>query len=182
MLTDCIPSSRSLSFSKEFLGVLQIIGASLFIGICAQISIPLPFSPVPFSCQTLSVMIVGAALGRKKAVWSLLSYLAEGTLGLPVFAGGHWGVLSLIGPTGGYLLGFIAQAYLTGLLFEKYASLNTFKTILSLSLICLLQLSIGTLGLYFLFGNLIQAIGLGLLPFLGGEFLKVLLLTSYLKR
>lgn len=72
--------------------VLLILGGSVLTALAAQVAIPFPFSPVPITGQTLFVLLVGAVLGSKRGTLSLLAYLAEGGVGLPVFAGGGVGV------------------------------------------------------------------------------------------
>jgi len=99
---------------------LLVVGGSLLVALCAQVSVPLPFSPVPVTGQTFAVLLLGATLGARRGAAALLLYLAEGAAGLPVFApGGLPGVARLAGPTGGYLLAFPAAAFLVGLLAEK---------------------------------------------------------------
>ena len=96
-----------------------VIGGSLIVALAAQITIRLPFSPVPITGQTLAVLLVGMLLGSRRGAMSLLAYLAEGLIGLPVFAGGASGWAYVLGPTGGYLLGFIAAAFMAGWLAER---------------------------------------------------------------
>ncbi len=80
---------------------LLVVGGSLIVAGLAQIRIPLPFTPVPLTGQTLGVLLVAAALGSSRGAASLALYLVEGLLGLPVFAGGPLGIARLLGPTGG---------------------------------------------------------------------------------
>ena len=92
--------------------------SSLFAGLTAALSyvaIPLPVSPVPVTGQTLGIMLAGLVLGPWWGAVSAGVYLAIGALGFPVFAGGRAGLGVLAGPTGGYLLGFVAGAWVTGL-------------------------------------------------------------------
>src|ERR1700685_3720557 len=85
--------------------VAIVIGASLFVALCARITVPLPFTPVPLTLQNFGVLLVGLALGPRRAVGALVLYLAEGLMGLPVFnPTGLGGVAQLLGPTGGFLL------------------------------------------------------------------------------
>src|SRR5512142_2393996 len=79
-----------------------IVGGSLFVALMAQVRIPLPFTPVPLTGQTLAVLVVGAALGARKGAASLVLYLLAGLIGLPVFHGGTHGAAVVLGPTGGY--------------------------------------------------------------------------------
>ncbi len=82
-------------------------------------AIQLPFSPVPITGQTMAVLLVGALLGSRRGALAVLAYIAEGLAGLPVFAGGAAGLARLFGPTGGYLVGFVAAAFLVGWLAER---------------------------------------------------------------
>ena len=97
-----------------------ILAGSLLVALAARISIPLPFTPVPITGQTLAILLVGAALGSRLGFLSLLAYLAEGAMGLPVFAGGTGGLAKILGPTGGFLLAFPLAAGLVGLLVERF--------------------------------------------------------------
>jgi biotin transport system substrate-specific component len=93
-----------------------VLGGSLFIAAAAQVSVP--FYPVPMTLQTLAVLIVGLTFGSRLGAVTLLAYLAEGAMGLPVFAHGMNGV-ALTGPTAGFLFGFVGMAWLAGLAVEK---------------------------------------------------------------
>lgn len=91
--------------------VALVIGASLLIAIAAQISVP--FLPVPMTLQTLAILLVGFALGARLATVTLLVYLAEGAMGLPVFAKMNNGA-AFFGPTAGFLIGFVVMAWIAG--------------------------------------------------------------------
>jgi len=93
-----------------------ILGGSLFIALAAQVSVP--FFPVPLTLQTLAILIVGLTFGARLGAATLLAYLAEGAMGLPVFAGGMNGA-ALVGPTAGFLYGFVGMAWLAGLAVER---------------------------------------------------------------
>ncbi|MBC7132796.1 MAG: biotin transporter BioY [Roseovarius sp.] len=93
-----------------------VLGGSLFIAAAAQVSVP--FFPVPLTLQTLAVLIVGLTFGARLGAATLLAYLAEGAMGLPVFAGAQ-SAASLVGPTAGFLYGFVAMAWLAGLAVER---------------------------------------------------------------
>ena len=93
-----------------------VLGGTMLIAIAAQISVP--FYPVPVTLQTLAVMIVGLTFGSRMGALTLMAYLAEGAMGLPVFTNGG-SFPSLIGPTAGFLFGFVGMAYLAGLAVEK---------------------------------------------------------------
>jgi biotin transport system substrate-specific component len=98
---------------------LLVSGASILIAISAQIAIPLPFTPVPLTLQTLVVLAAGVVLGSSRGALAITLYLLEGCAGLPVFSGAASGITHLLGPTGGYLIGFLPAAWLTGFLAEK---------------------------------------------------------------
>ena len=87
--------------------------------VAAQIMIPLPFSAVPITLQVFFPLLAGAVLGAGFGALSQVIYVLLGAIGLPVFAGGHSGPGVLIGPTGGYLFGFIASAFVVGIIVGK---------------------------------------------------------------
>ena len=93
-----------------------VLGGSFFIALAAQISVP--FYPVPVTLQTLAILIVGLTFGSRLGAATLVAYLAEGAAGLPVFAGGA-STAALMGPTAGFLFGFVGVAWLAGLAVEK---------------------------------------------------------------
>ncbi|HAW46749.1 MAG TPA: biotin transporter BioY [Roseovarius sp.] len=93
-----------------------VLGGSLFIALAAQVSVP--FFPVPLTLQTLAILVVGLTFGSRLGAAALLAYLAEGAMGLPVFANGMNGA-ALVGPTAGFLYGFVGMAWLAGLAVER---------------------------------------------------------------
>ncbi|MBZ0122534.1 MAG: biotin transporter BioY [Roseovarius sp.] len=93
-----------------------VLGGSLLIALAAQVSVP--FYPVPMTLQTLAILIVGLGFGARLGALTLLAYLAEGAMGLPVFAGGM-AAPALIGPTAGFLAGFVLMAWLAGLAADR---------------------------------------------------------------
>jgi biotin transport system substrate-specific component len=103
-----LPRTRT---GKAFLAV----GATMFVAMCAHVSVPLYFTPVPFTLQTLAVLLIGLAFGPALGASTLLLYLAEGAAGLPVFSPhGLGGIAQLLGPTGGYLLSYPLAAAAAG--------------------------------------------------------------------
>jgi biotin transport system substrate-specific component len=99
--------------------VVLIAGGAGFVALCAQVSIHLSFTPVPITGQTLAAVLVGAALGSLRGSASLLLYLLVGLVGAPVYSDHQHGWAVVSGSTGGYLVGFIAAAALTGWLAER---------------------------------------------------------------
>ena len=89
-----------------------VIGFSLLNAAAAQIVIPI--GPIPITGQTFAVLLTGALLGSRLGAIAIIAYLVEGASGLPFFAGGHFGLAHLVGPTGGYLISFPAAAFITG--------------------------------------------------------------------
>jgi biotin transport system substrate-specific component len=155
-----------------------VLGGSLFVALAAQVAIRLPFSPVPVTAQTLAVLLVGALLGSRRGALSMLAYLGQGLIGLPVFAAGAAGPVYALGPTGGYLAGFVAAAYLTGWLAE-----HGWDRGIGTALLAMLagNVAIYALGLPWLSHYAgAQALALGLLPYLAGDALKLALAAAAL--
>ena len=157
-----------------------ILGASIIIALFAPISIRLPFTPVPIATQLHVILLLSCFLGSKRASMAVLTYLFQGAIGLPVFAGGKAGILVLAGPTGGYLLGYVVAAFVTGFLMERATNRTSSKAFAAMGL--------GNLIVY-LFGMpwLSRYVGwqgafvLGMLPFLIGDMLKLVIATRSLK-
>jgi biotin transport system substrate-specific component len=120
-----------------------ILTFALLTAIGARIEIP--HTPVPFTLQTLFVLLAGATLGARNGAVSMSAYLAAGLMGLPVFSGGGFGVGRILGPTGGYLLAFPLAAALIGSLLERGSGLLRIITAMLLGL--LIIFSLGTLQL-----------------------------------
>ncbi len=148
-----------------------VVVASLFIGVCAQIQIPLPFTPVPLSGGTLGVLYAGALLGSRRGCAAALLYLLEGSAGLPVFSGGSAGFVHLLGPTGGYLAGFPVGAFATGLLAERGWDRTPGRAFLAMLAGSLPIFALGLLGLS-RFVPSQTLLAQGLWPFLPGDLLK----------
>lgn len=148
-----------------------ILAGSLIIALSAQVR--LPMWPVPVTGQTFGVLLVAALLGRR-AVFSVLAYLMQGTSGLPVFAGGAAGAAQLFGPTGGYLAGFVLAAYVVGWLCERGWDRRAGSVVLVMVLGNLVIYSVGVLWLS-RFVGWDQVLALGVIPFLPGDILKIVL-------
>jgi len=157
------------SWKKQAL--LAVLG-SLFIAICAQIQIDLPL--VPVTLQTFAVLAVGAAFGMRLGAATVALYVLEGTLGLPVFAGFAAGPAILMGPTGGYLIGFILAAALVGWFAERGFD----RRVLTMFGVMVLGAAVLYIpGLLWLakFTGYDKVLELGLYPFLWGDLLKAAL-------
>lgn len=158
--------------------VFLVISGSLIIAVCTQVKILLPFSPVPITGQTFAVLMLGALLGSWRGSLSVLLYLAEGAAGLPVFAYGG-GLPILLGPTGGYLFGFVPAAGLVGLLAERGWDRRIGKTILAMILGNMVLYSFGLLWLSCWTGVKGVLIA-GLYPFIIGDLSKIVLAAAVL--
>jgi biotin transport system substrate-specific component len=151
--------------------VLGVMVGALVVALAAQVSVPVPLSPVPMTLQPLAVLVVGGLLGAGGGLAALVTYLALGILGLPVFAGGSSGIVRLIGPTGGYLLAFPLAAGLVG------ALANGGRGALRVLLACALGMALihvgGVAQLAVLGGDPALAFRVGFVPFFTGDLLKV---------
>lgn len=98
--------------------VLLVLSSTTLIALCARISFPVPWSSVPITGQTFAVLLTGALLGSRLGALSVVAYLAQGAMGLPVFAYGG-GAAYFAGPTGGFLIGFVPMAFVVGYLCER---------------------------------------------------------------
>ena len=159
--------------------VALILGGSLLIALSAQLQFILPFSPVPITGQTFTVLLLGALYGSKRGPATVMTYFALGVMGLPVFAGGAFGVARLVGPTAGYLVGFLAAAFVVGLLSERGWDRKPWTTAASMIIGNGIIYMIGVLWLSRFVGW--QAVlSTGFLPFLAGDALKIALATILL--
>lgn len=151
-----------------------VLGTSWLIAVSAQISINLPFSPVPITAQTLIILLAGLVLGKNRGSAAVAAYLIQGPIGLPFFAGGKSGLSTLIGPTGGYLFGFLAAVYIIGMLSELRHERSIFQAAIAM---VIGNSIIYIFGLVWLdcFVEESQALQLGLYPFLVGNVLKIAL-------
>lgn len=108
---------RTVGFSSILRTVILIALGTALLTLSAKINLPLPY--VPMTLQTLVVLVIGAVYGWRLGTATIIAYLAEGAIGWPVFAGPVGGLAPLIGPTAGYLIGFVAAAFVTGWLSER---------------------------------------------------------------
>ena len=154
------------------------IAASLFVALCARISVPLPFTPVPLTLQNFGVLLVGLALGPRRAFAALLLYLAEGLMGMPVFSPtGPGGVAQLLGPTGGFLLAYPFVAGIAGWVFDgkSEAKKKSFAHAILACVLAEIYLFAGGLSwLAILTHSFAQAIRFGLYWFIFAEVIKIM--------
>ena len=165
---------------KEFLkSIFLVLSGVIFLSIMSQLIIPLYFTPVPISLGSFGVMLIALLYGRKLGTATVLSYVAAGSLGAPIFAGFKAG--SLFSPTGGYILGYIAAALILGFLFDKGIAKSYVKTFLSLLLVSVIIFILGALVLM-LFVPIKNVFMAGVLPFIPGDMLKVVAATLLFPR
>ena len=166
-----LPVARSRSYSLTA-NVAIVVAGSLMIAALAQLSVPL--WPVPVTGQTLGVLLVGALLGSRRGSAAVMLYLAEGAVGLPFFASGRAGVAVLAGPTAGYLLGFVAAAWMIGLITDRGLIR---KPAIAAAVMTAASAAIYLTGCLWLarFVGADQVVALGLLPFVTGDVLKIVL-------
>ena len=153
--------------------ILILLGAVL-VAVLAQVEIPLPFTPVPITGQTLGVLLVGAALGSRRGAASLGAYLVMGIVGLPFFAGRAHGLAIVIGATGGYLIGFVVATYVIGLLAERGLERSVRTALIPFLIGTLIIYLCGVSWLAIVLGSLSKAVMAGLLPFLIGDAIKLI--------
>jgi biotin transport system substrate-specific component len=152
--------------------LLMAIG-SLFLAICAQLQVPL--QPVPITMQTFGVLLLGMAYGSRLGAATVALYLAEGAFGLPVFAEFKGGLPVLMGPTGGYLFGFVIAAWLVGALAERGWDRSIHRTALAMLFGNIVLYIPGLIWLAGFVGGAKEAIQFGLAPFWIGDILKLAL-------
>lgn len=156
--------------------LLLVIGFSVATALSAQFTIPLLWTPVPITGQTLVVLLAGALLGSRRGALSQLAYLGAGAMGAPIFAGWQGGIPVLLGPTGGYLMGFVVAAFVVGFLAERGWDRRLWTTALAFvagsAVIYLFGLC--WLALYLPANFLLPA---GLYPFIPGDLIKLVLAT-----
>ena len=156
-----------------------VLGGSLLIALAAQIRIVLPFSPVPVTGQTFAVLLLGALYGSRRGAATVATYITLGVLGLPVFAGGAAGLARFLGPTAGYLTGFVVAAFMVGLLSERGWDRKPWTTAASMIIgnVVIYIVGITWLSRFIGWGAVLSS---GVLPFLAGDALKIALATVLL--
>ncbi|HKI77294.1 MAG TPA: biotin transporter BioY [Ignavibacteriaceae bacterium] len=153
--------------------IIWIFSFTIITAIAAQITIPV--KPVPFTLQTLMVLLSGAFLGPKRGAYSQLAYLALGVMGFPVFAQipeATIGFARLFGPTGGYLLSFPIAAFVAGYLVEKNKSYINFVFSMLIANMIILFSGALFLGVFYL-GDIVEAFKVGVIVFMLWEVVKV---------
>jgi biotin transport system substrate-specific component len=151
-----------------------VVGATLFVALCARVTVPLPFTPVPLTLQNFGVLLVGLALGSRRGFAALALYLMEGLVGMPVFSpAGPGGLAQLLGPTGGFLMAYPFVAGIAGWILEE--GKNSFARAAVASLAAEIYLFVaGIAWLAVLTHSFAQALRFGLYWFVFAEIIKVM--------
>lgn len=161
--------TKTRSFEQPILReLLLVVGASFLISLSAKVLIPLWFTPVPIATQNSVVLLLALLLGPTRAAAATFLFLVQGAFGLPVFTTGG-GLTSLLGPTGGYLIGYLIASYVTGALAErKRTAIQAFLAMMAGNLVIYLC------GASYLatFVGFTKALTLGVAPFLLGDLVK----------
>jgi biotin transport system substrate-specific component len=165
-----IPSAYSEALHR----VGKILAFALFTTVGAQLAVPLPFTPVPITMQTLFVVLAGVTLGPRDGFYAMLSYLALGFSGAPVFSGFSFGPGVLLGPTGGYLVAFPAAALLSGYVVGRLG-IGRVRVFIASACGMALILFAGAAYLKLISGASLDRIAaMAVLPFVAGEVVKAL--------
>ncbi|MFB6354858.1 MAG: biotin transporter BioY [Halobacteriales archaeon] len=167
--------------------VALAIGFAGLTGVAAQLRVPLPFTPVPITLQTFAVLLAGIVLGAGYGGLSQALYVGLGLAGVPWFRGGGAGIGHLLGPTGGYIVGFVAAAGLVGSVTDRYAGARRLPALLVVLAVADFVVIYG-FGLPWLYAWLTlvegtavdvgRLLALGLLPFVPGDVVKLLAATA----
>src|SRR5271157_453257 len=167
--------TRSASVSPAISRMFAVVAGSLLVALCAHVSVPLLFTPVPLTLQTFAVLLLGLTLDPAAAFAALALYLAEGAAGLPVFSPhGPGGVLQLMGPTGGYLLSYPFAAALTSFLARRIRPVSFASCAFSAAVGSLLVLAVGASWFAMIAHQLFGvALKMTVWPFLPGDALKI---------
>ena len=161
--------------------LLQVFIGSLIIALSSRMVVYLYFTPVPISLQPMMIVLLAAYLGSKKGTAAVLLYLLEGLGGFPVFHSGNFGYAHLIGPTGGFLFGFLALAFCVGTAMERKFCARFSGTLLSLlaSYAVLYVLGLAWLGLFVGYSHVLV---LGFYPFILGSLLQIAAASGIVSR
>lgn len=170
-LADAVPGGLVRS-------IALVLGGSAFVGVAAQVAIPLPFTPVPLTLQTLAVLLTVSVLGSTRGLLSMGLYLVAGVAGVPWFSEQSSGFTAA---SFGYIVGFVLAALVVGKLAERGADRTPLRTA---GLMVLGNLAIYAVGvpwlMFFLDVSLIQALVLGVVPFLIGDAIKIAVASGVL--
>ena len=171
LLSALLWPQRAGGSSGVLRGVILVALGTALLTLSAKVNLPLPY--VPMTLQTLAVLVIGAAYGAGLGTATVVVYLAEGAMGLPVFAGPVGGLAPLFGPTAGYLFGFVAAAFVTGWLSERGWDRSVLCLFVAMAFGHLLILAAGFGWLAFGMKLGVEKAWLvGIVPFIAGSLIK----------
>lgn len=163
---------KEIVLDKNLCRLLALIVFVILTSLGAFVRIPLPFTPVPVTLQTFFVLLSGALLGGNLGAATQLTYALLGISGIPIFTGAGSGIVYLLGPTGGYIFGFVLSALFVGRLIKRSQN-NLFYAFCILCLGDVIILSCGIIWLKLLLGyQLTKLLFIGFIPFIPGDLLK----------
>ena len=174
------PMDRRMEWARR---ASIVIAASLFVALCARVSVPLPFTPIPLTLQNFGVLTVGLLLGSRRGFAALTLYLVEGAFGFPVFSPAILGsgITHLLGPTGGFLMAYPLVAFIAGYIYEH--SSRRFAWAALSAVVAELVLFVGGLSwLAVLTHSVSLALRYGLYWFVFAEVIKVLMAAAVAAR
>jgi len=157
--------------SKFFVEFMIACLGSCFLALMSQLAIPLIGTPVPMTLQTLAVFLLGGILGGRRAAYSVIAYLIQGCCALPVFAGGVANPLWILSPQAGFLLSFVAAAFVIGKMIERKPGILYIVGALILGQLVIFALGMACLSFYV---GVSKACMVGVVPFLSGAVLKIM--------
>jgi len=175
--------------NKALLYTFMPLAFAVLTYLGSQVSIYLPFTPVPITLQVLTVILAGLTLGPQLGALSQVEYVIAGILGAPVFAGGKSGVVALAGPTGGYIVGFVFAAFVAGTVYRVYRRTDDRGIFLSAAAGVATIYIFGATWLAILFVlsglSIFESIGksimLGVVPFIGADSLKIIVAAIFVR-
>ena len=169
------------SVNRAVQAVVLVVAGTAILAISAKIQVP--FWPVPMTLQTLAVMAIAAAYGSTFAVATVIAYIAEGLVGIPVFAGAAAGPAYILGPTGGFLLAFVVGAAIVGFAADRGDSRSIGKLFVAMVIADVVIFALGLLWL----GAAVPKVGysakvlsIGLYPFVLSDLLKIVLAALFI--
>ncbi len=166
MFAKDVTKLKTNAWLKDLFSVLL---GSFILAIFANITIPLPFTPVPIVTQNCIAILVGIFLGPKKGALSVLAFFIQGAIGMPVFAKMTSGYGIFLGPTGGYLTGYLISAFVAGIISKSKTSLNL-ALAMAAGICCQYAFGLSQLSYFVGLKNVLQ---LGFYPFIIGDLLKI---------
>jgi biotin transport system substrate-specific component len=170
---------RFLEWTRQ---AVVVLAASLLVAVCARVTVPLPFTPVPLTLQNFGVLIVALLLGSRRGFAALALYLVEGAFGLPVFnPAGPGGIAQILGPTGGFLMAYPVVAFVAGWIYEHTSRRLAWAALSGLAAEIVLFVG-GLSWLAVLTHSVSMAIKFGLYWFVFAEIIKILMAAGVASR